>query len=333
MASWIRKFLSTLYVSAVIKDNQCYTYARAIKNGKIIKNLEAVFDCTDGRVDIKFNEYLKKRESEYHSVYLSVLLNSPKQWAIPAVSKQDFSKFAIQYNSVDIVAVDNNWSIVVPKGEIAAFDSSLNRADADLIYSPFSILYESILRNMIKDKLILYIYNIEDSMTMMIFQNKEMRFSAYFDTRKDSSHLVDEKELSKEDTTDIDNVIEKEEDKLNELDGLDDLSSVINSSKKESFEDLQSSEINDINRNLEDSVRDIGRETLLLNNIRLAIMEFYKNEAYRSDFIEHIMIFDGLKLEKSFLSILESELLIEADIQEINIENDMNDIMIRELYV
>lgn len=160
-----------------------------------------------------------------------------------------------------------------------------------------------------------------------------MRFSAYFDTRKDSSHLVDEKELSKEDTTDIDNVIEKEEDKLNELDGLDDLSSVINSSKKESFEDLQSSEINDINRNLEDSVRDIGRETLLLNNIRLAIMEFYKNEAYRSDFIEHIMIFDGLKLEKSFLSILESELLIEADIQEINIENDMNDIMIRELYV
>ncbi|HDX6240369.1 TPA: hypothetical protein RPW08_001383, partial [Campylobacter fetus subsp. venerealis] len=87
------------------------------------------------------------------------------------------------------------------------------------------------------------------------------------------------------------------------------------------------------NRNLEDSVRDIGRETLLLNNIRLAIMEFYKNEAYRSDFIEHIMIFDGLKLEKSFLSILESELLIEADIQEINIENDMNDIMIRELYV
>lgn len=223
MASWIRKFLSTLYVSAVIKDNQCYTYARAIKNGKIIKNLEAVFDCTDGRVDIKFNEYLKKRESEYHSVYLSVLLNSPKQWAIPAVSKQDFSKFAIQYNSVDIVAVDNNWSIVVPKGEIAAFDSSLNRADADLIYSPFSILYESILRNMIKDKLILYIYNIEDSMTMMIFQNKEMRFSAYFDTRKDSSHLVDEKELSKEDTTDIDNVIEKEEDKLNELDGLDDL--------------------------------------------------------------------------------------------------------------
>ena len=44
LISWVRGFLTTLYVSVVIKDNQCYLYSRAVKGDKIISSNEAVFD-------------------------------------------------------------------------------------------------------------------------------------------------------------------------------------------------------------------------------------------------------------------------------------------------
>ncbi|MBR4098005.1 MAG: hypothetical protein IKK31_02600, partial [Campylobacter sp.] len=100
LISWVRGFLTTLYVSVVIKDNQCYLYSRAVKGDKIISSNEAVFDVHNGVVDYKLVDYLKKRTKQYHSVYLAAMLNSPKQWALPAVDARGFEKFNISYNLV-----------------------------------------------------------------------------------------------------------------------------------------------------------------------------------------------------------------------------------------
>ena len=186
LISWIRGFLTTLYVSAIIKDGKCYLFSRAIKGDKILNSNEAVFDIENGVVDSKLIDYLKKRTKQYHTLYFAAMLNSPKQWALPAVSASEFEKFNLEYNLVDKVRLDG-WSIVVPDNELELFENSL-AIKPDLIYSPFAILH-SLIKESPKDGIILYVLNMDDSNTIMIFDGNQMKFGGYFDTRKDIEDL------------------------------------------------------------------------------------------------------------------------------------------------
>ncbi|ANE36333.1 hypothetical protein CIG11343_1331 [Campylobacter iguaniorum] len=330
MASWIRKFLSSLYISVVIEDKECQVYGVLVKNGKILKTIEAVFDCNSLRVDPKFNEYIKRQEANVHSLYVSTLLYNPKQWAVPTITKDGYEKFNIDFNNANIVFMPGDWSIFIPRAELSNLTTFLNGLELNLVYSPFALLYDKIIKNGAKSGEILYIYNQKDCISMMVFRDNQMKFSAFFVTAKARDVFRDDRDLKPVDTTDLDNIILTEEDKFNELGSLDDLSNVVGSDKKDTFEDIQNIE-SDIGKTLEDSVRDIGKETVLLNDIRSAILEYYKNNLYDSDFIEEIVIFDSDKLNKSFIDTLNSELMIKAQIEPINIIKDMSEIMIREL--
>ncbi|KAB0612058.1 hypothetical protein [Campylobacter hyointestinalis] len=329
MASWIRKFLPSLYISVLAENKECQIYGQVIKNGKVIKTVEAVFDCNNHKVDPKFNTYLKTQENLAHWTYVGTLLNNSKHWALPVSSKDGYTKFNINYSSVNIVTMAGGWSIFVYKNEIEKMQTFFNDMQPNLIYSPFALLYEKIKNNLEKNQNILYVYSLKESSALMIFDDTKMQFSAFFQACKTADDLIDEKELKAEDTTDIENIISKEEDKFNDLGSLEDLDNVVKNSQKDDFEDIQ--EVN--TRDLEESVRDIGKETFLLNNIRSAINEYYKNELYDSNFIDKIIIYDNNKLDKSFIDVLGSELMINSYINEVDTIKDMNELMIRELNI
>ncbi|WP_086237928.1 hypothetical protein [Campylobacter porcelli] len=333
LISWIRGFLTTLYISVIIKDNKCHLFSRAIKGDKIINSGEAVFDINNGVVDSKFTDYLKKRARQYHTIYLAAMLNSPKQWALPAVGASEFEKFNIEYNLVDKVKLDG-WSIVVPDNELELFENSLS-VKPDLIYSPFAILH-SLIKESPSDGKILYLLNMEDSNTIMIFDGDKMKFGAYFDNRKeiDTFDYYD-KAVTKEESADLDNVIEEEEDRLSQLDNLGDIGSFDSFDDgdldKSDFEDIRQENIGGIDKKLEDSVRDIGEEITLISNIKLAINEYYHNEIYGGDFIKEIVIFDGLSLDNEFLVMAENDLMIECKVVKYDIDKILNNIMIKEI--
>lgn len=334
LISWIRGFLTTLYVSIVIKDNQCYLFSRAIKGDKIINSNEAIFDITNGVIDSKLTNYLKKRAKKYHSVYFAAMLNSSKQWALPAVNASEFQKFNIEYNLVDKITIDD-WSMVVPDSELANFEESLGGLKPDLIYSPFAILH-SLIKESPKDGKILYLLNMDDSNTIMIFDGNKMKFGAYFDTRKESDGFdYYDKVFSKEESADLDNIIEEEQDRLSQLDNLGDIGSFEDFDEqnldKDDFEDIHQEDIDGVNKNLEDSVRDIGKEITLISNIKLAINEYYQNEVYAGDFIEEVVIFDGLSLDNEFLIMAENELMIESKVYKKDIDKLLNNMMIKEI--
>lgn len=333
LISWVRGFLTTLYVSVVIKDNQCYLYSRAVKGDKIISSNEAVFDVHNGVVDYKLVDYLKKRTKQYHSVYLAAMLNSPKQWALPAVDARGFEKFNISYNLVAKIKM-KGWSIVVPDSELASFEETLNGLKPDLIYSPFGILHSLVKESPKKGK-ILYMLHMNDNNTIMIFDGEDMKFGAYFDTRKENDGFdYYDKVFSKEESADLDNVIEEEQDRLSKLGGLGDIGggfSDFDNVDKDDFEDIQHEEIANANKKLEDSVRDIGKEVTLISNIKLAITEYYQNKNYLGDFIESVVIFDGLSLDNEFLIMAENELMLDIKLIKQDIDKLINNMMIREI--
>lgn len=333
LISWIRGFLTTLYVSAIIKDGKCYLFSRAIKGDKILNSNEAVFDIENGVVDSKLIDYLKKRTKQYHTLYFAAMLNSPKQWALPAVSASEFEKFNLEYNLVDKVKLDG-WSIVVPDNELELFENSL-AIKPDLIYSPFAILH-SLIKESPKDGIILYVLNMDDSNTIMIFDGNQMKFGGYFDTRKDIEDFnYYDKAVSKEESADLDNVIEEEQDRLSQLDNLGDIGSFDSFDSENlsngEFEDINQEDMEVASKKLEDSVRDIGEEMTLISNIKLAINEYYHNKIYSGDFIEEIVIFDGLSLDNEFVVMAENELMINTKIYKHDIDKLLNNMMIREI--
>lgn len=332
MIFWIKKFLSNLYISAVFKDKECQIYAKVIKDNKILKTLEAVFDLNENKaLDTKFNDYIKKQEKISNFAYLSVMINTSRQWALPTTTKEGYTKFGIDFSSVNIVVMPGDWSIFIYKDEIENLQNLFNGIEINLIYSPFALLYENIINIKNENKNVLYIYNHENSISMMVFDQNTMKFSSFFSTIKSDDGIDEYKELSSVDTSDLENVISKEDDKFDQLDSLEDINFIENSSDREIFEDMNADFANI--KNLEESVDDISKETILMNYIRLSIEEYYKNDLYDSHFIDKILIFDDTKLEKSFLSLLESELLIETSIVEIDTLKDLNKLMIRELRI
>ena len=65
LISWIRGFLTTLYVSAIIKDGKCCLFSRAIKGDKIVNSNEAVFDIGKER----YGTIFEGRSDHFRSRY------------------------------------------------------------------------------------------------------------------------------------------------------------------------------------------------------------------------------------------------------------------------
>ena len=127
-------------------------------------------------------------------------------------------------------------------------------------------------------------------------------------------------------------MIEEEQDRLSQLDNLGDIGSFDSENLGNGeFEDINQEDMEVASKKLEDSVRDIGEEMTLISNIKLAINEYYHNKIYSGDFIEEIVIFDGLSLDNEFVVMAENELMINTKIYKHDIDKLLNNMMIREI--
>ena len=76
------------------------------------------------------------------------------------------------------------------------------------------------------------------------------------------------------------------------------------------------------------SVYELSKETGIRYHI---VKKYYQNEVYAGDFIEEVVIFDGLNLDNEFLIMAENELMIESKVYKKDIDKLLNNMMIREI--
>ncbi|WP_089182814.1 hypothetical protein [Campylobacter sputorum] len=86
-------------------------------------------------------------------------------------------------------------------------------------------------------------------------------------------------------------------------------------------------------RNLANSISIFGRDMKAYEYIVSAIDEYYSNSLYDAKFLEKIVFFNNTKMSKTFLSYIESQLLLKIENYDINTIEIMNNLMIKEINI
>lgn len=315
-----------------IDDETCSIVGKFVKNNQALETIQAEFEIIEERIDLKFNEYIKRNIKKAHSAYIAVVLNSQKQWALPVSDRMGYNRFGVNFNEVNVVPMPGDWSIFIPKEEIELERSFLNGAPIDLLYSPFAMLYDKICEFRADEKICLYVYAQESSCAMMIFAGLKMLYADFFGT-KPKAQIQEDDTIAPISIADIDNIIAKEDDKFSALTTLGELDED-EVGLDGGFEDM--TKIEDIERTgaeIEEGLQRVGRAGTMINNIKEALGDFYRNEMYESDFVEKIVVFDSQDVldETNFIEIAINELYIEATVFKVNRQDDLLSIIKREL--
>ena len=349
MSLSLRRYFSNLFVALVIEDGTCRLLGRVIKNGRTTKTMEAVFENQDtDRIDEKIVEYLKNKEKEYHGMYVSLLLDSMGQGAIPGIEATDFERYSIDLKHVNHFKMPGNWSIYASYIDVKWVSGMFDFIGLDLLYSPFVMLYKCIEKQGFKERTTLYVYNHQDSFTVAIFKEQKLLFGAFFKTAtQDTSMDGAEEEMMDnwegvEEEKGVENLIELDEmEDEEEFHSLDDLESLDSVEEMVSLDDTASHTFDEgpmgnmdedlLLDNAESSMALFGRDMIVYKYLKSSIEEFYKNPLYASDFVEDVMIFDNHEMSHTMLGILESELMMRVRVEKVKTLDIMCDLAIKDI--
>lgn len=332
--SFIRRFLSNLFLSVVVEGSECSFYGRVFRGGKVIKTLNAKFSDIDPQnIDQKVLDYINTQERSYSDVYVALFFTDESQGALPTVREDEFKNFNINAKGLKILTMKDGWSVFANEQAVQKARDTFGEGSVDLVYSPIALLYYELSKRIISAKTTLYIYNHEKSFALAIFKDKKMRLATFVKTEESTPQASDEANFSfdEEDITDIDNLIVKEESESSSLDDFKSLDELLNNDNFKEFEDLGYDINMPASASVEKSVTIFGRDMSLFSYIKAAIAEFYQNPLYGGDFVEQVIVFDNAKTSATFLQYLQTELLVETSVYPVSTLELMNDLMVEEI--
>ena len=166
----------------------------------------------------------------------------------------------------------------------------------------------------------------------MVFAGLQMRYAAYF-CEGEEEKMAEEDTIAPINIADIDNIIAKEDDKFSALNALNDLDDD-NFELNGQFCDI--TKVEDVERSgaqIEESLQKVGRSGNMLNNIKEAMKEYYRNPLYQSEFIEKIVVFDSQDVldEQSFIDVVGHEIFVDSAVFKVDRNEDLLSIIKREL--
>ncbi|ASM38811.1 MAG: hypothetical protein SPI03_04295 [Campylobacter sputorum] len=328
MSFSIRKFFSNLFVSIIVEAKECKIYGVILKNGKIAKKIETSFEhLENNKANIRAIEYIKKYEKECSYIYIALFFDYMSQGALPTTNTNAYINYGVDPNKVKIINMPSNWSIYANYMEMKLAKNILGNLQVDLLYSPFALLYRKLQQIGFSQGTTLYVYNHINSLALAIFEKDKMKFGAFFITATTDEIEEDERDLQQVDTSQIDELLSNEKE-LNSFEKLESL---------DKFDDIKDLDFQDINsledRNLANSISIFGRDMKAYEYIVSAIDEYYSNSLYDAKFLEKIVFFNNTKMSKTFLSYIESQLLLKIENYDINTIEIMNNLMIKEINI
>lgn len=301
-----QKYLSNIFISIVQQGNEWIIYSKVVKNGVLKDKFSKSFDAKEyENIPVKMEEYLDTLQTQYNFAYLALFLESMGQGAFNGTTAVDFEKNSVDMKSVTHFDLNKKWTIYASFIDINWAKKLFKNVGIDFIYSPFIVQYSLIKKQKTKNKPILYMLNHQDSVTITVFDDKNLLFGVYFKVTTDDN-------LSSGEEEDWENAQEEEGiENITELDSM-------------GFEDIKPDE-NDLGHfEGEDAIEDsdlelFGRDILIYKYLTSSLKEFYKNPLYSSSFIDTVIIYDGYEVSAELIDMIEDELFMDIEMNKIDI--------------
>jgi hypothetical protein len=329
---FLTNLFSKVYIAVYIEDTECNILVHVVKGGKVKATDTKKYFLEKGKFSDSMNKYLMKWQNSYNLVYISTLLSGINQGASESCTKNQLVKIGVPIENVESKCISNTWQTYADVEDIGYTKNLFDFCGIDLMYNTFSLLHYNFKKEL-KDGVVYILYR-KTSLSLAVFKNGSLSFSAYFLTHDEDENVFEsaEEEVESEDggeitvTAEADDELMFFEDEDLELDDLednldeddddddDDDSDDDKEKEKDDKDDSESSASEDDNNEL-----NTIKSEKLFNLIKDSLDEYYKNSIYSSEFVNKIVFADTEGLADDVISYLNDELMIEVDRKEINI--------------
>lgn len=305
LLSSVRKRLVNQFVGVALLENSCKVYVKKVKNFKVIYRAKKSFDIeSKDQLSVEVINYLNTLQEEHEQTYIALFLNTLGQGAIAGCSAAAYEKFGVDKKNVKSLCVDKEFTIYASLIDIQWVDKIFEKVGLDFVFSPFLILNNFAKKEPIDDEIKLYILNTYNGLTIMIKQGHKLLYGSFFNIAKEENLLHDDFE-----NVDSSNEINLEDDFFEEFDDEDD-------SELEEMQNLEDGSDFD-----EDALLDrlSEKDARLVKYLDASLKEFYNSDLYDSAFISCVKIYDDASMNEDVIHHIESELLLDTSIENINI--------------
>jgi len=332
---------SSLYlkilVNIVLEHSKTIIYIELLNKKNVVSSAEETFN--ESYFSAEMYEYIVSYTKESPFFYISVLDNSISQGAVPACSAKNILYYK-DVSSCEYKSYKDKWTYYTEKSNIYDIKKAYNKIGVDFIFSPFIVL-----NNFFKDKVdshfAMFILVEEDTLCLSVFDTSELLYAQYLSMdREVEDDLVLEYnsldlEGDEEESIDLDDI-----DAIDDIDELDDFGDIAD---LDSIEDIDEfSESKDIEEEFaetqDDSENTPSESEAGFNEdyqrfllIQSSINSFYKNEKYKSEFIENVYIADSIGVSGDLKKYLEEEMFLNVYIRQIHLPAEVCEIAKMEL--
>ncbi len=244
----------------------------------------------ENKKDLK--NYINSIIEENPQTYVSTITTTQNQGATPSCDKHYYKDAGIDTANIKFICINKKYSFYTTLYELMALKKEY--PFIDYLYSPFALIdsKSSLRQNS------LYVLATKENCFMLIYKDNIPVFADIFEFQEDS--VNNDEEI--EDISDMD-IIEDFDENLDE--------NIENVDEPEEEEEEES------------NMENFNIEYKILEHVKTTLKEYYNSDG---DFIEKIIIFDAIGLEKAITKLIDEDIFIQSDIENIDILKTINNI-------
>ena len=290
---FVEKFIKKYFVS-FYKDEKYFFLLEVKKNKKTLKSEKKEFDKKE-----EFEKEVKEILEDYTPVYISTILTSINQGAVPSCLKSEYKKRNIDIENTKFICI-KNYSFYTSIYEIASIKKKYS-FEIDFLYSIFApIDYFAKKRDNY-----FYVLILKERIAILGYKNEVPIFSEVIELK----HSVEDE---------TEDEIEPIEDDVDMLDDID-----IEIEEEDLSENIEEEAENlDIEESPESKLELSSTEKDIIDHLQNSIKEYYQD--YSDDFLEKIVFLDTIEIGDNIKKLTEDELFIESEIVKFDLLSTIN---------
>jgi hypothetical protein len=306
----IKKFVQTAYISIIKDGDSCDVCVKVFKNKTELFSESKRFSMETKESSKLLYEFISHQYEKYKIIYTASIINSINQGGVPGCNKQNFQKYEIDTTNATVICIDQAWSIFASNYDIENTKKDYEELGGlDCLFSSIVIL-RRFFETELSSTPILCMLKQKTSATIAILTDKGLLFSSYVILKKESAHQESEKKQ--------DDKIFGEEEGLDEerLVDLDDIALELHDNGEMDFAPVDETQ-DESSANM--GIESLGSDLRILEFVKTALTQFYKNDMYEPIFIEKIAIADPYLESPDIKNLLENELMMAVEHKKIEL--------------
>lgn len=314
-----------IFVNIVVYRSKSIVYIEESNKNEIINSIEESFDTIT--LNTKMYSFIKSHTAESPFSYISILDTSISQGAAPTCNPKEMPLYFDAISSKQLCYADR-WVYYTSKADLHLLQKEYSSVGVDFIFSPF-VLLAKFFKDKIDKHTSMYIL-IEDSfLSLAIFDHSELLFAEHLDMKnnKDSDDLLMDSssmqnlEFELESSVNLDDI--DIEDDIGELDDFGDIEDLDNFEDINEFSEIKEDEEEFIEEEEDEYPRNetegFNEDYQRFSLIKSSLNHFYKDDKFKSQFIESVYIADGVGISSDLKRYLEEEIFLSVFVRRIDL--------------